>query len=155
MADGYWPLEVGKPSANSQNQELIAMKIDKELLDSLTQKAKASERLRMNMDMRTSQDDASQRMLNALEPGTILPIHRHRFTTETVIMVRGSLKEIFYNDCGEVTDTILMQTGGECPALQIPAGQWHTVEVLEPGTVIFEAKDGAYTPLTEDDILTI
>lgn len=131
------------------------MKIDKELLDSLTQKAKASERLRMNLDMRTSQDDNSQRMLNALEPGTILPIHRHRFSTETVIMVRGSLKEIFYNDNGKVTDIILMQAGGECSALQIPAGQWHTVEVLETGTVIFEAKDGAYAPLSDEDVLTL
>lgn len=131
------------------------MKIDKELLDSLTQKAKASERLRMNLDMRTSQDDNSQRMLNALEPGTILPIHRHRFSTETVIMVRGSLKEIFYNDNGKVTDIILMQAGGECSALQIPAGQWHKVEVLETGTVIFEAKDGAYAPLSDEDVLTL
>lgn len=131
------------------------MRIDKELLDSLTTKAKECERMRMNLDMRTSQNDNSQRMLNALEPGTILPIHRHRLSAETVVMVRGSLKEIFYNDNGEVTDTILMQTGGECPALQIPAGQWHTVEVLEPGTVIFEAKDGAYAPLGEEDILKI
>lgn len=131
------------------------MRIDKELLDSMTQKAKASERLRMNLDMRTSQDDNSQRMLNALEPGTILPIHRHRFSTETVIMVRGSLKEIFYNDNGKVTDIILMQAGGECSALQIPAGQWHTVEVLETGTVIFEAKDGAYAPLSDEDVLTL
>lgn len=131
------------------------MRIDQELLDSLTAKAKQSERLRMNMDMRTSQDDASQRMLNAMEPETVLPIHRHRFSTETVVMVRGSLKEIFYNNQGEITDTILMQAGGACPALQIPAGQWHTVEVLESGTVIFEAKDGAYTPLCDDDILNI
>lgn len=131
------------------------MKIDKELLDSLSQKAKDSERLRMNMDLRTSQDDKSQRMLNALEPDTVLPIHRHRFSTETVVMVRGSLKEIFYNENGEITDIITMQAGGECPALQIPAGQWHTVEVLETGTVIFEAKDGAYAPLSEDDILTL
>lgn len=131
------------------------MRIDLELLDSLTQKAKASERLRMNLDMRTSQDDNSQRMLNALEPGTVLPIHRHRFSTETVIMVRGSLKEIFYNDSGDVTDVIIMQPGGECPALQIPAGQWHTVEVLETGTVIFEAKDGVYAPLSDEDVLTL
>ena len=131
------------------------MKVDKELLNSLTEKAKASERLRMNLDMRTSANDGSQRMLNALEPDTVLPIHRHRFSTETVVMVRGSLKEIFYNDEGEVTDTILMQAGGDCPALQIPMGQWHTVEVLEPGTVIFEAKDGAYTPLTDEDVLKI
>ena len=131
------------------------MKIDKELLDSLTLKAKASERLRMNLDLRTSTEDSSQRMLNALEPGTILPIHRHRFSTETVVVVRGSLKEIFYNNDGKVIDLILMQAGGDCPALQIPVGQWHTVEVLEPGTVIFEAKDGAYTPLTDEDVLKI
>lgn len=131
------------------------MNIDKELLDSLTAQAKGCERLRMNLDMRTSSNDSSQRMLNALEPGTILPIHRHRFSTETVVMLRGSLKEIFYNDNGEITDVITLQAGGECPALQIPAGQWHTVEVLETGTVIFEAKDGAYAPLCEDDVLTL
>ena len=132
-----------------------AMNIDKELLDSLTAQAKGCERRRMNLDMRTSSQDTSQRMLNALEPGTILPIHRHRFSTETVVMLRGSLKEIFYNDNGEITDVITLQAGGECPALQIPAGQWHTVEVLETGTVIFEAKDGAYAPLCEDDVLTL
>ena len=131
------------------------MKIDKELLNTLTEKAKASKRLRMNLDLRTSSEDSSQRMLNALEPDTVLPIHRHRLSTETVVMVRGSLKEIFYNEDGEITDIITMQAGGECPALQIPAGQWHTVEVLETGTVIFEAKDGAYAPLCEEDILTL
>ncbi len=131
------------------------MNIDKELLDSLTAQAKGCERLRMNLDMRTSSNDSSQRMLNALEPGTILPIHRHRFSTETVVMLRGSLKEVFYNDNGEITDVITLQAGGECPALQIPAGQWHTVEVLETGTIIFEAKDGAYAPLCEDDVLTL
>lgn len=131
------------------------MRIDFNLLDQLAAQAKASERLRMNLDLRTSAEDNSQRMLNALEPGTILPIHRHCLSTETVVMVRGSLKEIFYNDNGEVTDIILMQAGGECPALQIPKGQWHTVEVLEAGTVIFEAKDGAYAPLSDEDILKI
>ncbi len=131
------------------------MRIDNELLESLTKKAEANERLRMNLDMRTSPEDTSQRMLNAIEPGSILPIHRHRFTTETVVMVKGSLKETFYNDKGEVTDIILMQAGGECPMIQIPAGQWHTAEALEPGTVIFEAKDGAYVPLSLDDILEV
>lgn len=131
------------------------MKVDTNLLNQLSAQAKVCERLRMNLDLRTSDTDGSQRMLNALEPDTILPIHRHRFSTETVVMVRGSLKEIFYNDDGEVTDTILMQAGGDCPALQIPMGQWHTVEVLEPGTVIFETKDGAYTPLTDEDVLKI
>ena len=131
------------------------MRINDDLLGALITKAKESERLRMNLDLRTSENDTSQRMLNALEPGTILPVHRHRFSSETVVMVRGSLKEIFYNDNGEVTDVIVMQAGGECSALQIPAGQWHTVEVLESGTVIFEAKDGAYAPLSEEDILKI
>ncbi len=131
------------------------MKINKALLDKLTEQAKASPRLRMNMDMRTSSEDTSQRMLNAIEPGSPLPIHRHRFSTETVVMVRGSLKEIFYNDQGEITDIITMTAGGECPAIQIPEGQWHTVESLESGTVIFEAKDGAYTPPSEEDFLTV
>lgn len=131
------------------------MRIDKELLGKLITKAKESERLRMNLDLRTSAEDNSQRMLNALEPGTILPIHRHRFSSETVVMVRGSLKEIFYNDNGEFTDIILMEAGGECPALQIPKGQWHAVEVLEPGTVIFEAKDGTYVPLSDEDVMRL
>ena len=131
------------------------MTIDKDMLDSLTEKAKQSERLRMNLDMRTSQEDTSQRMLNAIEPDSILPIHRHRFSTETVVMIRGSLKETFYNDKGEVTDIILMQAGGNCPMLQIPAGQWHTAKALESGTIIFEAKDGAYIPLSKDDILEV
>ncbi len=131
------------------------MIIDKDMLDSLTEKAKQSERLRMNLDMRTSQEDTSQRMLNAIEPDSILPIHRHRFSTETVVMIRGSLKETFYNDKGEVTDIILMQAGGNCPMLQIPAGQWHTAKALESGTIIFEAKDGAYVPLSKDDVLEV
>lgn len=131
------------------------MRIDFSLLDQLSAQARACERLRMNLDLRTSAEDNSQRMLNALEPGTILPIHRHRFSSETVVMVCGSLKEIFYNDNGKVTDVILMEAGGECPALQIPKGQWHTVEVLEPGTVIFEAKDGAYVPLSDEDVMRL
>ena len=82
------------------------MKIDKTILDELTAKAKTGERLRMNLDMRTSSDDTSQRMLNALEPGTIVPIHRHCFTAETVIIVRGKVKEIFYDDNGNVTEEV-------------------------------------------------
>ena len=129
------------------------MKIDKTILDELTAKAKASERLRMNLDMRTSSDDTSQRMLNALEPGTIVPIHRHCSTAETVIIVRGKVKEIFYDNDGNVTEEVLMEVGGECPMVQIPAGMWHTIEALETGTVIFEAKDGAFAPLSEKDIM--
>ena len=129
------------------------MKIDKTILDELTAKAKASERLRMNLDMRTSSNDTSQRMLNAVEPGTIVPIHRHCFTAETVIIVRGKVKEIFYDNDGNVTEEVLMEVGGECPMVQIPAGMWHTIEALESGSVIFEAKDGAFAPLSEEDIM--
>ena len=129
------------------------MKIDKTILDELTAKAKASDRLRMNLDMRTSSNDTSQRMLNAVEPGTIVPIHRHCSTAETVIIVRGKVKEIFYDNDGNVTEEVLMEVGGECPMVQIPAGMWHTIEALESGSVIFEAKDGAFAPLSEEDIM--
>lgn len=129
------------------------MKITQEILDNLTVQAKASERLRMSMDLRTSSNDQSQRMLNAVEPGTPLPIHRHRGSAETVVIVRGRLMERFYNDAGDMTEEILMEVGGECSVLQIPAGQWHDIDVLESGTVIFEAKDGAYAPLEEEDLM--
>jgi cupin fold WbuC family metalloprotein len=107
----------------------------------------------MNYDLRTTQDDTSQRMLNALEPGTVVPVHRHRTTAETVIIIRGKVKELLFNEEGEITEEILMEVGGDCPVLQIPAGQWHSIESLETGTVIFEAKDGAFAPIGEDDIL--
>ena len=97
------------------------MKINNEVLNELTAKAKTNERLRMNLDLRTTSNDTSQRMLNAVEPGTIVPIHRHRSTSETVIIVRGKVKETLFNDNGEIIDEILMEVGGECPVLQIPA----------------------------------
>ena len=128
------------------------MIINSEILDDLTAKAKGSERLRMNYDLRTSSGDTSQRMLNALEPGTVVPVHRHPSTAETVIIVRGKVKEILFDECGNVAQEILMEVGGDCPVLQIPAGQWHSIEALESGTVIFEAKDGAFAPLREEDI---
>ena len=131
------------------------MKITQEILDNLTAQAKSSERLRMSLDLRTSADDQSQRMLNAVEQGTPLPIHRHRTTAETVVIVRGRMIERFYDDAGTLTEEILMEVGGNCPILQIPAGQWHGIEVLESGTVIFEAKDGAYAPLTEEDLMKL
>ena len=129
------------------------MKITQQLFDDLTEQAKASPRLRMNMDLRNSPEDGSQRMLNALEPGTPLPIHRHMKSSETVVCLRGHLREIFYNDRGEVTETIDLAPGSGCVALNIPIGQWHTVEVLESGTVIMECKDGAYEPLGSTDVL--
>lgn len=126
------------------------MIITQEILNELTTKAKASERLRANLDLRNSSDDLSQRMLNALEPGTVMPIHRHRTTSETCICIRGHFEEYFYDENGNLTDTIDMYPGG--PILNIEKGQWHSLKCLESGTVLFEAKDGPYHPLDEDEI---
>ena len=127
------------------------MTIDQTILDQLTAAAKASPRLRMNLDLRNSADDQSQRMLNAIEPGTVMPIHRHRGSSETCICLRGHFVEYFYDDKGQITDTIDMLPGGT--VLNIPIGQWHSLKSLESGTVLFEAKDGAYAPLDPLDIL--
>ena len=126
------------------------MIITKEILDELTEKAKASERLRANLDLRNSAEDQSQRMLNALEPGTVMPIHRHKNTSETCVCIRGHFEEYFYDEQGNLTDTIDMIAGGV--VLNIEKGQWHNLKCLESGTVLFEAKDGAYAPLAPDDI---
>lgn len=131
------------------------MKITQTLMDELTAEAKASPRLRMNRDLRNCPEDKSQRMLNAIEPGSPLPIHRHMKSSETVVCLRGHLREIFYNDKGEVTDVIDLAPNSDCVALNIPIGQWHTVEVLESGTVIMEVKDGAYEPTGPEDVLIL
>ena len=128
------------------------MIIDRQALDELTARAKDSPRLRMNLDLRNSPADKSQRMLNAIEPGSPLPIHRHMKSSEAVVCLRGHLREIFYDDDLQVTDVIDLTPNGDCVALNIPIGQWHTVEVLESGTVILECKDGEYAPLSEDEI---
>ena len=129
------------------------MNIDKTLLDNLSAQAKASPRLRMNMDLRDSAEDQSQRMLNALEPGTVLPIHRHRKTSETVAILRGRAVQYLYDDNGCETDSVLLEAGGEVPAMQVEMGQWHRLEALESGTVIVEFKNGAYEPIGPEDIL--
>ena len=127
------------------------MVITQAILDDLTAKAKASERLRANLDLRNSAEDQSQRMLNALEPGTVMPIHRHKDTSETCVCIRGHFEEYFYDSEGRLTDTIDMVPGGT--VLNIEAGQWHSLKCLETGTVLLEAKDGAYRPLTEEEIM--
>ena len=130
------------------------MKITQALLDELTSKAKASPRLRMNLDLRNSSEDNSQRMLNAIEPGSPLPIHRHQQTSETVVCLRGRLVEEFYDELERrCVEAIELSPGGPCVAVNIPAGQWHTVRSLESGTVILEMKDGKYEPLSDADIL--
>ena len=127
------------------------MKVTHTILDSLTAKAKASPRLRMNFDLRNSAEDGSQRMLNAIEPGTVLPVHRHRASSETVICLRGHFEEYLYDESGALVETVDMRPGGV--VLNIPAGQWHSLRSLESGTVLFEAKDGAWEPQADEDVL--
>jgi len=129
------------------------MIIDKTILDELSEQAKANPRLRQAMDLRNSPEDGSQRMLNAIEPETEMPIHRHLLTSETVTCIRGHFQEYFYDEKGNLTDTIDMVPGGV--VLNFEKGQWHSLKCLESGTVLFEAKDGAYAPLEPDDIMEV
>lgn len=130
------------------------MKITQAILDKLTEEAKASPRLRMNMDLRNSDADQSQRMLNAIEPGSPMPIHRHLKSSETVVCLRGRLVEEFYDEFERIcTDAIELSPNGPVVALNIPIGQWHTVRALESGTVILECKDGPYEPQNPADVL--
>ena len=142
------------------------MIIDSQLLDGLTAQAKVSPRLRMNLDLRNSADDTSQRMLNAIEPESVVPVHRHQKTSETVIVLRGRVLEEYYDDAGNVTESVVIAPAGDCHvavaprnevsvayALNIPAGQWHTLRALDSGTVILEVKDGPYEPIREEDVL--
>ena len=122
--------------------------IDKQLIEELFAKAEASERKRMNYDLRTSSNDGSQRMLNALLPGTVVPVHRHPMSNENVIILCGRMDEVIYEASNEGMELVetrrihLDPTIGNYGCV-VPAGAWHTVEVLEP-TVIYEAKDGKY-----------
>ena len=130
------------------------MKITQAILDDLTTKAKASPRRRMNMDLRNSIDDQSQRMLNAIEPESVVPIHRHQKSAETVVCLRGRVVEEYYDELERIcTERIELSPNGPVVALNIPAGQWHTVLALESGTVIMEMKNGKYEPISDVDIM--
>ena len=119
------------------------IKIDKTLISELFDKAVVSERKRMNYDLRTSSADGSQRMLNALLPGTEVPIHRHPMSTENVFLLCGKLVEVLYDLDGNETERIVLDPTVGNFGCVVPAGVWHTVEVLEP-SVIYETKDGKY-----------
>ena len=131
------------------------MKIDNILLDKQTAQALASPRLRMNLDLRNSDADSSQRMLNAIEPGSVVPIHRHQKTSETVVVLRGRVVEEYYSSAGVLEASYELAACGPVFGLNIPAGQWHTLRALESGTVILEMKDGAYEPISPADILSM
>lgn len=119
------------------------MEINKDLIDKLFVEAKENPRLRQNLDLRTSAEDGSQRMLNALLPGTVVPVHRHPNSTENVFLLCGKLVEVIYDEDGNVKERILLDPAAGSYGCVVPQGAWHTVEVLEP-SVIYEAKDGKY-----------
>lgn len=119
------------------------MEINKDLIDKLFVEAKENPRLRQNLDLRTSSEDSSQRMLNALLPGTLVPIHRHPNSTENVFLLCGKLVEVIYDEDGNEKERILLDPVAGSYGCVVPQGAWHTVGVLEP-SVIYEAKDGKY-----------
>ena len=130
------------------------MVITQAILDELTAKAKESPRLRMNLDLRDTDEDSSQRMLNAIEPDSVVPIHRHRKSSETVVCLRGRLVEEYYDELERTCiERIELSPNGPIVALNIPAGQWHTLRALESGTVSMEVKDGMFEPISDVDIL--
>jgi cupin fold WbuC family metalloprotein len=128
------------------------MIIDNKLLDEVSAKAKTSPRLRMNYNFHESLDSKAQRLLNALEPGTILPIHRHQHTAETYVLLRGKIEVQFYDETGAQTESFKLDPLKGNYGVQIPKGQWHTLVVVEP-SVIFEVKDGPYTPISPEDTM--
>ena len=129
------------------------MQINTQLLDDLTEQAKSNPRLRQSFDLRNSPEDGSQRILNAMEPGTVLPIHRHRGSSETVVMLRGKGRWNYYDDERTLTESIILDVDDEVKGLSAPKDQCHKAEALVSGTVILECKDGAYKPLSAEDIL--
>lgn len=128
------------------------MLINNELLDEITMKAEESPRRRMNFNLHNSLDAKAQRLINILLPDTVLPIHRHRHTAETYLLLRGKMVVVFYNNIGAQIERHLLDPAIGNYGVHIPAGQWHTIEVIEP-SAIFEVKEGPYTPLSSEDML--
>lgn len=128
------------------------MIIDDALLDRVSAEAHESERLRMNYNLHESLDAKAQRLLNALEPGTIVPIHRHRHTAETYILLRGRIDVLFYNDAGAETQRFCLNPIAGNYGVHIPISQWHTLEV-HASSVILAVMDGPYQPIAPEDLL--
>lgn len=128
------------------------MIITKEKLDELTELAKNAPRLRMAMDLRNTPEDQSQRMLNALEPGTVMPIHRHHTSSETVVILRGKIRWMFYDDNGVESESVLLDANSDVRCVNVEKDRWHSLECLE-SSVLLEAKDGPYHPLVDDEIM--
>lgn len=129
--------------------------IDKTLLDAISEKAAQNERLRMNYNFHQQLEDKVQRLLNALEPGTIMPVHRHQHTDEMYIVLRGKLIVKFFDDQKQVISSSVLSPAEGNYGVSIAAGEWHTIEVMEKGTIIFEIKEGPYAPLSSEDIMNL
>lgn len=128
--------------------------IDNKLLDDITAAAKESPRLRMNYNIHESLESPCQRLINVLLPGTSISIHRHQSTAETYIILRGRISVRFHNKAGEITKQFMLDPSSGNYGINIPVGQWHSVDVIEP-SAIFEVKEGPYKPIAADDILKI
>lgn len=131
------------------------MVIDNKILDDLSAQAKANPRLRQAMDLRNSPEDLCQRMLNALEPGTVMPIHRHHASSETVVLLRGKIEWVFYDDNGNKTESVVLDANGDVRCINVEKARWNSLECLESGSVLLESKDGKYEPLMEEELLKV
>ena len=131
------------------------MEIGIDLINKLHKEACESDRLRVNYDLRSPDDEISLRLLTVMEPGTIVPIHRHRESDEFFVIISGRIKEIFYNDDGSIKGTYLVSVGGDICSMIIKKGQWHSVEVMEPCSAIIECRRGPYVPISPEDMLII
>ena len=131
------------------------MVIDNKILDDLSAQAKANPRLRQAMDLRNSPEDLSQRMLNALEPGTVMPIHRHLASSETVTLLRGRIRWHFYDDAGKETESVVLDANGDVRCINVEKARWHSLECLVSGSVLLESKDGKYEPLREYEVMEL
>ena len=128
--------------------------INESLLNEVLAQAKASPRLRMNYNFHQSLDEKCHRMLNAVEPGTDIPIHRHPTKDESFVMLRGKVRSTTYNDDGSVIESVVLSQEDGLYGVDIPQGVWHKLESLEPGSVVFECKEGPFVPHEEEGILT-
>jgi cupin fold WbuC family metalloprotein len=129
--------------------------IDDRLLEEVSAKAKDSPRLRMNFNFHQSLDEKCHRFLNAVEPGTVVPIHRHPTKDETFIVLKGRVKVSTFNDEGEVLESVVLCQEEGMYGVDIPKNVWHTLESLDPGSVIFECKEGPFVEHEEEGVLTL
>ena len=129
--------------------------IDNKLIDSVVAQAKESPRLRMNYNFHESLDDKCHRLLNALEPGTVVPVHRHPTKDESFVILRGKVRVSIYNDSGQITESVVLSLADGKYGVDIAKNVWQGVECLESGSVIFEVKEGPFVPHDKDGILEI